>query len=195
VRYVVVGGAPRGRARLPDGHDVALDPEGRISFAPEEARRHGLPTTHTEPPLHIRTRPHYPRKPAAAGDEITLVVDGRSVSLAPGAIYRGRITRRHDGLGLAWLRTATSEVVLPLAELGLELRDPRRVDRLLRVGTEVTVGLRSDRHPRLVAHGGDWLRDRLRWRQLHLPRAKIVVPAVLGALVIVAGLVWLAEDV
>jgi hypothetical protein len=195
VRYVVVGGAPRGRARLPDGHDVVLDAEGRISLAPDEARRHGLPTTHTDPPAQIRARRPYPRKPAAAGAEITLVVDGQSVPLEPGTTYRGRVTRRHDGLGLAWLRTATGEVVLPLAELGLELRDPRRVDRLLRVGTDVTVGLRSDRHPRLVAHGGDWLRDRLRWRQLHLPRVKIAVPILLGSALVIAGLIWLTEEV
>jgi hypothetical protein len=194
VRYVVVGGEPRGRARLPDGSEVELDADGRITFAPEEARRRGLPTTHTEPPAQIRNRRMFPRKPAPAGAEITLIVDGQSVPLTPGTQYRGTVTARHDALNIARLQTAAGEVVVPLAELGAELRDPKRVDRLLRVGTEVTLGLRSDRHPRLVAHGTDWFRDRLRWRQLHLPRPKVVVAAAVGGLVVLAGVVWFTQE-
>jgi hypothetical protein len=194
IRYVVVGGSPNGRARLPDGSEVELDADGRISFAPDEARRHGLPTVHTDPPAQIRARRHFPRDPAPAGALITLVVDGQSVPLAPGAQYRGTITGRHDGLGLARLQTSTGEVVLPLVELGAELRDPKRVDRLLRVGTQVTLGLRSDRHPRLVAHGTDWFRDRLRWRQLHLPRPKIVATTAIVVAVAVVAIVWVVRE-
>ncbi len=194
VRYVVVGGAPHGRARLPDGSEVELDAQGRRSFAPDDARAHGLPTAHTDPPEQIRTRRMFPRQPAAAGAEITLIVDGRSVPLRPGEQYRGTIVARHDALGLARLKTASGEVVLPLVEIGAELRDPARVDRLLRVGTEVTLGLRRDRHPRLVAHGSSWFRDRLRWRRLHLPRPTLVVTAALATAVVVGAVVWLAQD-
>lgn len=192
VRYVAVGGKPNETARLPDGSDVTLDEHGRIAFGPDEARAHGLPTTHTDPPAHIRDRRRFPPDPAPAGAEITLIVDGRSVPLEPGAQYRGTVIGRHDGLNLARMQTTAGEVVLPLVELGIELRDPKRVDRLLQVGTEVTVGLHRDRHPRLVAHGSDWLRDRVRWRQLHLPRAvNVAVSAVaVGAVLLAGAAVW-----
>jgi hypothetical protein len=195
VRFVLVGGEPGAQVRLPDGSEVRLDAHGRIAFCPDEARRRGLPTTHTDPPEQIRNRRRFPRDPAPAGAEITLVVDGRSVSLAPSTRYRGTIVARHEALGLARLRTATSEVVLPLVELGAELRDPKRVDRLVRVGTELTVGLNADRHPQLVAHGGDWLRDRLKWRRLHLPPPqRVAVTALLGgAALAVAGGIWVAR--
>jgi hypothetical protein len=183
VRYVLVGGDPHGRATLPDGSDVELDEHGRIAFSPDDARRHGLPTNHTDPPAQIRARRRFPRDPAPAGSQITLVVDGRSVPLESGTQYRGRIVRRHDGLALAWMLTASGEVVLPLAELGVELRDPRRVDRLLQPGTEVTLGLARDRYPKLVAHGSDWLRDLFARREFHLPR-----PTNVAASVAVAGL-------
>jgi hypothetical protein len=195
VRYVVVGGAPHGRARLPDGSEVELDGNGRIVFSPHDAKAHGLPTQHTDPPAQILTRRRFPLDPAPAGAQITLVVNDRSVPLAPGNVYRGTIVARHDGLNLARMKTKTGEVVLPLVELGVEMRDPERVDCLLRVGTEVTVGLRRDRNPKLAAHGTDWLRDRLRWRAFHLPRTRNVVAtaAIAGAAVVAAGLWWFAR--
>jgi hypothetical protein len=191
VRYVLVGGEPHGRAKLPDGSEVDLDEYGRIAFSPDDARTHGLPTNHTDPPAQIRTRQRFPRNPSPAGAQITLVVDGRSVPLEPGTEYRGRIVARHDSLALARMVTQSGEVVLPLVELGIELRDPRRVDRLLQPGTEVTVGLRRDRHPRLVAHGSDWLRDRLRWRQFHLPRPQnALATAALASVAVAVGIGW-----
>ncbi len=194
VSYVVVGGEPNGRARLPDGTEVGLDDEGRMTLAPHDALAHGLPTNHTDPPEQIRHRRRFPRSPAAAGAEITLIVDGRSLPLAPGMQFRGTIVGRHDGLGLARLKTPTHDVVLPLAELGVELRDPKRVDRLLRIGTEVTVGLRRDRHPRLVAHGTEGVRDRLGWRRFHLPRAKVVAATAVVIALVAAGGVWLIGE-
>jgi hypothetical protein len=191
VRYVVVGGLPNGRARLPDGSEAVLDANGRIAFAPDEARRRGLPTAHTEPPEQILRRQRFPPDPAPAGAYITLIVDGRSVPLEPGTRYRGTIVSRHDGLELVRLQTSESYLAIPVVELGLELRDPKRVDRLLRVGTEVTVGLREDRHPQLIAHGPDWLRDRLRARQWHLPRpTNVVAAAAVGVVAAAAGVLW-----
>lgn len=191
VRFVVVGGEPNGRARLPDSSEVTLDAYGRIAFAPDEARRRGLPTTHTEPPEQIRTRRRFPPDPAPAGAEITLIVDGRSVPLEPGKQYSGTIVARHDALRIARLQTDSSEVVLPLVELGVELRDPKRVDRLLQVGTEVTVGLARDRHPRLTAHGVEWLFDQFGQRRFHLPRTQnVVVTAALASVVVLSGVVW-----
>ena len=195
VRYAVVGGRPNATVQLPDGSEVRLDANGRITFAPDDARRHGLPTNHSEPPAQIRSRRKFPPDPSPAGAEITLIVDGRPVPLAPGAQYRGTVERRHDGLGLAHLRGTGSEVVLPLVELGAELRDPKRVDRLLQIGTEVTVGLSRDRHPKLRAHGTDWLRDRLRARRFHLPRTKNVAATAVAAVVIAAaGAFWLLRE-
>jgi hypothetical protein len=171
VRLAVVGGPPGGKARLPDGTVVTLDPLGRIAFSPEDAHAHGLPSTHTEPPTQIRDRRFFPRDPQPQGAQITLVVGGKSAPLQPGAAYRGTIVARHDALGLATLREPGGrDIVLPLTELGVELRDPKRVDDLLRVGTELTVGLHSDRHPKLVAHGADSFRDRFKWHRPHLPR-------------------------
>ncbi len=195
VRYAVVGGAPSAEVRLPDGSEVRLDPNGRIAFAPDDARRRGLPTNHTEPPGQIRRRRRFPEHPSPAGAEITLIVDGRSVALEPGAQYRGTVARRHDGLGLAHLEGRGREVVLPLVELGAELRDPKRVDRLLQIGTEVTVGLSRDRHPKLRAHGTDWLRDRLRARRFHLPRTRnIAGTAAVAGIVAAAGALWLLRE-
>jgi hypothetical protein len=195
VRYVVVGGAPGRKVRLPDGSEVQLDANGRIAFAPDEARAHGLPTQLTEPPEQIRRRRKFPPDPSPAGAEITLIVDNRSVSLAPGMKFRGSVERRHDGLGLAHLKATEGEVVLPLVELGAELRDPKRVDRLLQIGTEVTVGLSRDRHPRLTAHGTDWLRDRLRYRRFHLPRTRnVAATAVIAGVAVLAGAVWLLRQ-
>jgi hypothetical protein len=195
VRYVVVGGEPGARVRLPDGSETELDPNGRFTFDPDEARRHGLPTNVTEPPEQIRTRRKYPKRPSPAGAEITLIVNDRSVPLKPGTRYRGTVAQRHDGLGLAHLESRDAQVVLPLVELGAELRDPKRVDRLLQIGTEVTVGLSRDRHPKLRAHGTDWLRDRLRYRRFHLPRTQnLATTAIAVGAVAAAGAFWLLRE-
>jgi hypothetical protein len=192
VRYAVVGGDANADVRLPDGSEVRLDANGRIAFAPEDARRRGLPTNQTEPPEQIRSRRNFPAHPSPAGAEITLIVNGRPVALEPGTQYRGTVEQRHDGLGLAHLAGNGSDVVLPLVELGAELRDPKRVDRLLQIGTEVTVGLSRDRHPKLRAHGKDWLRDRLRSRRFHLPRtANVAATAAVTGIIVVAGVTWL----
>jgi hypothetical protein len=193
VRYVVVAGAPNGKARLPDGSEIDLDPLGRAALMPDDARRHGLPTRHTDPPDQIRRRRRFPENPSPAGAEITLIVDERPVPLEPGTTYRGRVVERHDGLGLARLRTSAHDVVLPLAELGIELRDPKRVDRLLQVGTEVTLGLRRDRHPALRAHGLDWFVDRIRWRRIHLPRTRNVVASAALGVALLGALAWLVR--
>jgi len=195
VRLVVVGGAPNGTARLPDGTDVRLDGLGRIVFAPDDANAHGLPSRHTAPPQQIAARRFFPSDPAPQGAQITLVVDGESAPLAPGTNYRGTIVDRHDALGIATLRTEDRrDVVLPLAELGVELRDPKRVDALFRVGTELTVGLRRDRHPKLAAHGNAWAQDRFGWHRFHAPRpSEIVGGTALGiglGIVALAGVTW-----
>jgi hypothetical protein len=195
VRLVVVGGAPNGTARLPDGTDVRLDALGRIAFAPDDANAHGLPSRHTEPPHQIAARRFFPRDPAPQGAQITLVVDGKSAPLAPGTTYRGTIVDRHDALGIATLRTNDDrDVVLPLAELGVELRDPKRVDALFRVGTELTVGLHRDRHPKLAAHGNAWAQDRFGWHRFHAPRPSEIAAGTalalgLGVLAL-AGVTW-----
>ena len=190
VRTVVVGGEPNGRARLPDGTEVTLDALGRIVLCTDDARRHGLPSQHTDPPAHIRNRRHFPADPAPAGGLLTLICDGRSVALEPGTQYRGTVVERHDALGLARLRTDTSEVVLPIAELGVEMRDPKRVDALFRVGTELTVGLHRDRHPKLVAHGSRYVADRLTWRRLHAPRpVNVLTTGAVAFAVLLTGLV------
>jgi hypothetical protein len=192
VRLVVVGGRPGGTARLPDGTVVDLDELGRIAFAPADARAHLLPSTHTHPPDQVANRRHFPPDPQPAGAEITLVVDGHSVALRPGSEYRGTIVARHDALGLAKLRTLEgSDVVLPLSELGIELRDPKRVDALLHVGNELTVGLHSDRHPKLVAHGKASFDDRFAMHQPHVPRPINVAGAVaLAAAATFVALAW-----
>ena len=173
VRYAVVGGAPSAVATLPCGERVTLDRLGRIAFAPEDARRLGLPSTHTEPPEQIRERRRFPSDPAPAGAEITLVIAGKSVPLVPGATYTGTIVARNDALSLATLRTSDRvDIVLPIAELGVELRDPKRVDRMFRVGSRLAVGLRRDRHPRLRTLGLASFRDRLGPRRFHAPRPK-----------------------
>ncbi len=187
VRLVVIGGAPNGTARLPDGSTVRLDALGRIVFAPDDARARGLPTRHTAPPAQIARRRFFPHDPAPQGAQITLVVGDESVPLVPGTEYRGTVFERHDALGLAFMRTGDGvEVVLPLAELGIELRDPRRVDELARVGTELTVGLHRDRHPKLAAHGNAWARDRFAWHRLHAPRPVEIATSVVAGLAVVA---------
>jgi hypothetical protein len=194
VRFVLVGGEPGGSARLPDGSTVTLDANGRIAFAPDDAKRHGLPTTHTEPPDHIKTRRRFPSDPAPAGAEISLVVDGHSVPLVPGKQYRGTIVGRHDSLRIARLQCDTREVVLPLSDLGSELRDPKRVDRLLQVGTDVTVGLARDRYPQLRAHGVDWLVDQFGQRRFHLPRPRnVVATATVSLVVVMVGVAWFSR--
>jgi hypothetical protein len=191
VRLVVIGGEPNAAVTLPSGTQVQLDENGRIAFSPDDARAHGLPTTHTNPPDQIRNRPRFPAQPAAAGAQITLVVNGESVPLVPGNDYRGRVIERHDSLALATLATASGEVVLPLVELGNELRDPKRVDSLLRVGNEVTVGLHADREPKLIAHGDAALADALAPRQAHAPRPLAVIAGAVAAVaVFFAGFVW-----
>jgi hypothetical protein len=192
VRLVVVGGEPNGTARLPDHTVVRLDALGRIAFSPADARSHGLPSRHTDPPAHIRTRRRFPPDPAPAGAEITLVVAGASMPLEPGHEHRGKIISRHDALGIATLRGDAGDVVLPLVELGVELRDPKRVEALFQVGNEVTVGLHRDRHPKLVSHGAAAFRDNFTWHAFHLPRpVNVVTTLVLGGLALAGGLaVW-----
>lgn len=187
VRYAVVGGAPGAAVTLPGGETIVLDDLGRIAFAPDDAKRLGLPTTHTEPPAQIRNRRRFPNDPAPAGAEITLVVDGESVPLAPGNAYRGVIVARNDALAIATLRTNDNvDVVVPLAELGVEMRDPKRVDRLFRVGYRLVVGLRSDRHPRLRPLGPAPLRDRLGPRRFHAPGPLLATGLAVLALAAVA---------
>ncbi len=191
VRLVIVGGRPHGRARLPDGTEVELDERGRRALAPDEAQRHALPTSHTDPPAHIRNRRHFPEDPAPSGAQITLVVDRRSTPLRPGDEYTGTIVERHDALGIARLQTATNDVVLPLSELGVELRDPQRVDRLMRVGEQLTVGLHHDRRPKLVARGSSRLRDAFVDRRFHAPPWRSAIPlTALGAIAVAALVSW-----
>jgi hypothetical protein len=176
VLYVAVGGAPHGTARLPDGSELTLDALGRAILEPQEARRRGLPAVHTEPPAQLRERCLFPPDPSPAGKEITLVVEGRSAPLRPGDEYRGTIVARNDALALATLRDGERDVVLPLVELGVELRDPARVDRLLRLGNELTVGLSNDRRPKLVAHGDAALQDAAHLRRTNFPVRAMTLP-------------------
>lgn len=194
VRLVVVGGRPHGVARLPDGTPVALDERGRRAFSPDDARAHALPTSQTDPPQQIRERRHFPSDPAPSGAQITLVVGERCVPLRPGDAYAGAIVERHDALGIATLRTANADVILPLTELGVELRDPRRVDRLLHVGTKLTVGLHRDRRPKLVAHGsfanGEWFKS----RRFHAPPWRSAIPlTALGVAALAGAFYWRAR--
>jgi len=131
-------------------------------------------------------RRRFPSDPAPAGAFITLIVAGQAVPLRPGDSYRGEIVARNDALGVAILRGEEGEIVLPLGELGVELRDPKRVDRLLQIGSELTVGLHRDRHPHLKAHGRAARRDAFRARRAHAPR-----PVVVGT----AGLLLAAASV
>ncbi len=188
IRFVVVGGEPHGTATLPDGSLARLDEYGRIAYAPDDARAHGLPSRHTEPPAQISKRRRFPPDPAPQGAEITLIVDGKSVALTPGTTYSGTVVDRHDALGLATLQTMDgARVVLPLTELGVELRDPKRVDELLHVGTELTVGLHSDRHPKLDAHGDAGMSDRFQPHRLHAPYpVEIVAGTAAGVAVTIA---------
>jgi hypothetical protein len=188
VRFVVVGGEPNGSARLPDGTEVQLDAFGRIAFSPDDARRHDLPSRHTEPPKQLHRRPRFPPDPAPAGAEITLVVDRRAVPLEPGDEHRGTIVGRQDALGFATLRSEAYDVVLPLADLGVELRDPKRVDALFQVGNELTVGLHRDRHPKLVSHGAAAIDDNLSWHQFHAPRpVNVITSFAIGGVALLAG--------
>ncbi len=190
--FSVVGGAPSGTARLPDGSEAALDALGRITFSPDDARRHGLPSKHTDPPEQIRNRRRFPADPAPAGAMITLVIDGQCVPLQPGTEHHGVVVERHDALEIATLRTDTgSNVTLPVVELGVEMRDPKRVDNLFRVGNEVTVGLHRDRHPKLLAHGDAGFYDGLRWHQFHAPAWwKVFATCAIGLAVLVVGIGW-----
>lgn len=187
VRLVVVGGKPYGEATLADGTVVKLDSHGRIAFSPDDARAHGLPSRHTEPPAHIVNRRHFPDDPQPAGALITLVVDGRATPLEPGEHFRGTISERNDALGIVTLRSDTGDIVFSLRELGVEMRDPKRVDALFREGVELTVGLHSDRHPRLIVHGENFIKDRLTWRRFHAPRPINIVGTVVGVSVVVAA--------
>ena len=193
VRLAIVGGEPGGKARLPDGTELPLDAYGRIVFSPDDAKRYGLPAQMTEPPAQIRNRRRFPSDPAPSGAQITVTVDGRAVPLEPGTEYRGTIVARHDALSIATLRTATgNDVALPLVELGVEMRDPKRVDQLFRVGNELTVGLHRDRHPKLIAHGTAGVDDTMRWHRFHAPPWRNVFAtagAALGALAL-AVVLW-----
>jgi hypothetical protein len=147
----------------------------------------------TDPPAQIRNRRRFPPDPAPAGAQITLILDGRAVPLEPGTEYRGTIVARHDALSVATLRTTTgSDVMLPLVELGVEMRDPKRVDQLVRVGNELTVGLHRDRHPKLIAHGDASVDDTMRWHRFHAPPWRnvfVTAAAGLGALAL-AVVLW-----
>ncbi len=191
VRFVVVGGRPNERARLRDGSEVALDEYGRRAFAPDEAEQHGLPTSRTDPPEQIRERRRFPKDPSPSGAQITLVVDGRSVPLRPGTAYTGTVVARHDALGIARLRTETSDVVLPLTELGVELRDPERVDRLLRVGSKLTVGLHRDRRPKIVVHFLAAGHDRFTSRRFHAPPWRYAIPLTILGAAALAGAIFI----
>ncbi len=169
VRFVAIGGTPNGSARTPAG-EVTLDPLGRCVLALQSARRHGLSVNELAPPAQICDRRRFPNRPAPAGALITLNVAGRAVPLRPGNVYRGTVVSRNDALGLAILQGAPGQIVLPLAELGAELRDPKRVNRLLQLGNEVTLGLHRDRRPRLVAHGRAAQADALHPRRAHAPQ-------------------------
>ena len=188
VRFVVVGGEPNGSARLPDGEMVTLDALGRSVFSTEDAARHGLPTARTDPPRHIVQRRHFPHDPAPAGALLSLLIDGRAEPLEPGKVYRGTVVDRHDALRCATIRSSAGEVVLPIDELGFEMRDPKRVDTLFHVGNELSVGLHRDRHPRLVAHEATFFEDRLRWRRFHAPRA-VNIATTVGLLALLGTLV------
>jgi hypothetical protein len=193
VRFVAIGGEPHATVRLPDGTQVQLDRLGRYHLPPDDARAHGLPSRHTDPPSQIATRRRFPPDPSPEGAQITLIVDGRSVPLAPGTEHRGTIVDRNDALALATLHTTAGiEVVLPLAELGVELRDPKRVDHLVRVGNELTVGLHRDRRPKLIAHGDSALEDTIRWHRFHAPPWRnVVVTSSVAALALAAAVaVW-----
>jgi hypothetical protein len=180
VRYVVVGGDPHSDVVLPDGETVTLDNLGRMVFAADDARVHGLPSAQADPPDTIRERRRFPSDPQPAGGFVTFVRDSKAAALKPGDKYRGRVTDRHDALGFATIATADGELVLPLAELGVEMRDPKRVDALVRVGNELTLGLQRDRHPRLVAHGALYFADRLQWRRFHAPRGRNIAVTILA---------------
>jgi len=192
VLLAVVGGTPGATARLPDGSEVQLDALGRITFSPEDARNRGLPSKHTEPPDQIRQRRHFPRDPNPAGAVITLIVDGRSMPLRPGSEYRGIVVERNDPLYLATLRTeGGGSVVVPIAELGVEMRDPKRVDKLFQAGNEVTLGLHRDRRPKLIAHGAASLDDTLRWHQFHAPPWRnVFATSAIGLVALIAGIWW-----
>jgi hypothetical protein len=198
VRAVVVGGAPHARVRLPDGSEATLDENGRCLFAAAEAKAHALPQRRTEPPESIRTRPRFPEEPDPAGGLITLLVDGRAAPLTPGTSYRGVVVARNDALGAATIEGTAGICVLPITDLGAELRDPKRVDDLFRVGNDLTVGLHRDRHPRLVVHGAKYLGDRLKWRRLHAPRpievVGIVTASVVGLAAIAGVVAWYRAD-
>lgn len=190
VRLVVIGGEPHGRAHTPHG-EVTLDRHGRCVLAPADAERHGLPVRHTAPPEQIIMRRRFPSDPAPAGALITLIVAGQAVPLRPGTSYRGTVVARNDALGIAILRGQEGEIVLPLTELGVELRDPKRVDRLLQSGSELTVGLHRDRHPRLRAHGRAARQDAFRARRAHAPRP-VVVASVAALAAAASGIVAFA---
>jgi hypothetical protein len=191
VRLVVIGGPPNGSVALPDGQTVRLDRFGRTAFSPDDARVHGLPSRHTDPPEQIRQRRMFPPDPAPSGAQITLIVAGQAVPLRPGDDHRGTIVDRNDALALATLHTTAGiEVVLPLTELGVELRDPKRVDNLFRVGNELTVGLHHDRRPKLIAHGDTAFDDNVSWHQFHAPPWRnVFVTAAVALVALSAGFV------
>jgi hypothetical protein len=155
VVYVVLAGDPLGTALLPDGVTVDLDRYGRRLLTAAEASQHGLPLKHTPPPPHIAGRVRFPKKPDPAGAKITFVADGVSVPLDVGDTYSGRIIARSDALNLATMFTKDRVIVtMPINELGVEMRDPKRIDAALKVGEHLTVGLHSDRRPKLHVGGG-----------------------------------------
>ena len=154
VLYVILAGHPHGTACLPDGSSAGLDARGRRVLSAREAKLHGLPLKHTPPPPHIANRVRFPKNPEAAGANITFVTDGVSTPLRASDVYRGTIVDRDDALSLATMRTVDELVVtMPINELGVEMRDPMRVDAALKVGEFLTVGLHRDRRPKLHVRG------------------------------------------
>jgi hypothetical protein len=114
----------------------------------------------------------------------------------PGDEYRGTIVDRNDALALATLHTTAGiEVALPLPDLGVELRDPKRVDNLFRVGNELTLGLHHDRRPKLIAHGDTAFDDNVSWHQFHAPPWRnVFVTAAICSVLLIAGAVWLRRS-
>jgi hypothetical protein len=187
VIYVTLAGKPHGTALLPDGTTVPLDARGRCVLAEPKARAHGLPLKHTPPPPHIASRVRFPKKPKPAGANITFVKDGVSTPLREGQTFRGTVVDRNDVLGLATLRTEEGSIVtMPMNELGVELRDPRRVDEALQVGEFLTVGLHSDRRPKLHVRG----RPDIGRSASAVGPGAAVAAAVFGALAIVGIIVF-----
>jgi hypothetical protein len=69
----------------------------------------------------------------------------------------------------------------------VELRDPERVDRLLRVGSRLTVGLHRDRRPKLVVHYSAAGFELFRSRRFHAPPWRDAIPLTVLGLAVTLG--------